>query len=175
MLLGPVLEALFEVVGHGRQQHGFVRAGSTGAPVEPAQAVVQQIPEDGLDRALAHPSLPLPLPGVLAEPGAAVDRIVNRAVDLLAPGPRRARGLARALLAVAARGPVNLVPVPVLVRVVLLKRQGLAFGVGKGGGAPVVGEAFDGGLVLARDRSPGRNVRGLEPGVTGAVGVAGIG
>jgi hypothetical protein len=103
--LGAVLEQLFEVVGHGREHHGFVGPG-VAAHIEPAQAVmVQQIPEHGLGGALAEAPHPLAAPGLLSLPSPPVRGIVYGAVDLLALGPRRARGLARALLAGAARAP----------------------------------------------------------------------
>ena len=143
------------------------------AHVHAAQAVVvNQVAEHGLDGALADPAFALAPPALLPHPGPAVGRVVNGAVNLLTFGAGDAGGLALALLAVAARGPVDFVPASVLVRVVLLEGHLLAFGAGKGIGGPVVGEALNFGLVLPKDGNLGRDAGGFEPGVVRAVGVA---
>jgi hypothetical protein len=92
------------------------------AHVHPPQAVVlNQVPKHRLDGALADAAFALSAPALLAQLGLAVSRIVNRAVSLLAFGYKHAHGLARAMLAVAARGPIDFVPAPVWIGIVFLK------------------------------------------------------
>ena len=64
LLLGAVLEQLFEVVSDGREQHGFVGV-DVAAHVDAAQAMlVNRVPEHGPpDRTLGNPTLARIAPG----------------------------------------------------------------------------------------------------------------
>ena len=163
--VGAVLEQLFEVVGHGREQHGFVSPGLAAHVHAPQAVVVNQAAEDGLNRALPDPAHALAPAALLALPRPAIRGVVNGAGELLALGPGYARGLQGALLAVLAGSPIDFAPIAVGRGVVLAKRQHLARGAGVGVRGGVVGEAFDFSLILAEHGYPGRDVLGFQQGV----------
>ena len=125
----------------------------------------QQVAEHGFDRTMADPAHALAAPGLLAQPGPTVRGVVKGAGELFALGPGHAGGFQRALLAVRAGGPVDFLPLAVGPGVVLVKREALTRRAGVVVGGGVVSEAVYFGLLLAKNRYPGRNVRSFEQGV----------
>lgn len=101
-----MLEQLLEVVGHGGQQHRFVR-GCLALGTQAPQAIVrQQLTEGGLDRALTHPAHVPALSTMLPLPGPRIRGVKRSARYFALRCARRAGAFERTAFAVLIVGPI---------------------------------------------------------------------
>ena len=84
-----MLEQLLQVVSNRTEQHRFIGGCSSLGSDPPQPMVVQQAPENGLDRPLPDPAHPLARAAALAVLGTAIGRIKGRAPELLLGSGRR--------------------------------------------------------------------------------------